>query len=1201
LHHEVPAAHLTGVTVSMRVMSAGDGYQYLLQSVAAGDGHRSLTQPLIAYYSEKGCPPGYWLGIGTHGLGTSDRRIEPGATVSEDHLRRLLGQGRDPVTGEPLGLPYFHHKTVEERIAARVEHLDPDLSTEHRAAAVERIEGEERERGSRRTVAGYDYTFSVPKSVSALWAIADATVQARIVEAHHQAVADVVALMERDVAATRVGHAGVAQVATRGLIATAYDHYDSRAADPQLHTHVVIANKVQGEDGKWRSLDGRPMHQAVVALSEHYNALLADRMTRALGVGWEQRDRGRDRNPAWEIVGVPDELSAEFSSRSAVIEAETDRLIDTYVSDHGHRPDERTVLRLRQQATLSTRPDKTHYSLAELTDQWRRRADRLLGQDAASWAQHVLATGSDPVLRAEDVGRDELVALGQVVVEQVQEKRSTWGRWNLSAEASRQTMGLRFASTSDREAVIGLITDAAEAASLRLTPPELTAAPAAFTRPDGSSVFRPRHSTIYTSTALLAAEDRLLNLSRAATGPALDPTSAARIARSPDEQGRVLSADQQPVVERISTSGRTVDVLVGPAGAGKTLALGALRRAWEAEHGSGSVIGLAPSAAAAEVLASDLGIGTENTAKWLYEHDHGRWDLTAEQLVIVDEASLAGTMLLDQLAAHAAVVGAKVLLAGDPAQLAAVDAGGAFGLLVRDRNASDEDGTPELADIRRFKNEWEKAASLRLRRGDTDVIDLYDEHGRIIGGGHDDMLDAAYRAWRTDVAAGRSSILIAETSDTVTALNQRARADRILARQVAVEGVALHDGTVAGEGDTIVTRENDRRLTTGRSWVKNGDRWTVVDAHPDGSLTVRRPGSRGRRGRVTLPAGYVAKHVELGYAITAHRAQGATVDTTHLVVHSSSMTREAFYVAMTRGRQANIAYVATDEAHLEDHQHTPGHDTGEVTARTVLYGVLQHQGAEKSAHETIEAEQEKWSSIAQLASEYETIAQTAQHQRFASAVAASGLDTDRTETVVGGESFGSLIAQLRRTEADGHQPERLLSRAIRAGGLDNAHDPAAVLTARLAKLTAARSGGTRPRRRPRYVAELIPEASGPMPNDMHRTLTELQALIEQRATVLASQAVQEGQSWVRRLGPPPSDPARRDAWEQQFRTIAAYRDRYDITGNDPVGPAPSGQGQRLDHQRADAAARRAQATAHEDIRRRHGPEQQIDSGRDLSR
>ena len=105
----------------MRVMSAGDGYKYLLQSVAAGDGHRPLTAPLIAYYTEKGTPPGHWLGTGVHGLGAAGRRIEADGTVTEDHLRRLLGQGRDPVTSDPLGLPHFRHKTVEERIAMRAE------------------------------------------------------------------------------------------------------------------------------------------------------------------------------------------------------------------------------------------------------------------------------------------------------------------------------------------------------------------------------------------------------------------------------------------------------------------------------------------------------------------------------------------------------------------------------------------------------------------------------------------------------------------------------------------------------------------------------------------------------------------------------------------------------------------------------------------------------------------------------------------------------------------------------------------------------------------------------------------------------------------------------------------------------------------------------------------------------------------------
>jgi conjugative relaxase-like TrwC/TraI family protein len=1140
-------------------MSAGDGYRYLLASVAAGDGNRSLTSPLIDYYTQTGTPPGYWLGAGIAGLGTEERQVNAGGAVSEQHLRRLLGQGGDPISDAPLGLPYYQRATVQDRVAARIGQLDADLRLAERAAAVQRIESEERERGTRRVVAGYDYTFSVPKSVSALWALADAATQAQIVQAHHIAIDEVIALMEREVAATRVGHNGVAQVGIRGLIATCYDHYDSRAGDPQLHTHVVIANKVQGADGKWRALDGRPMHAAVVALSEHYNALLADHLTRNLGVAWEQRGRGADRNAAWEFAGVPDRLLAEFSSRSAAIDAEKEALIAAYLAEHGHQPSTRTILRLRQQAALSTRPQKTMYSLAELSEQWCRRAGAMLGEHASTWAKRLLVASAEqaaPLIRAQDVTREDLAAIAQAVVEQTQAKRSTWRRWNLHAEASRQTMGLRFATTTDRETVVSLIADTAETASLRLTPPELTTLPAAFTRTDGSSVFRPRHAAVYTSAALLAAEDRLLELARRPSGPGLDRSLVDRVACSQDEQGRVLSADQRRGVEQIASSGRILDLLVGPAGAGKTLTLGALRRAWETTHGPGSVIGLAPSAAAAEVLAGELGIQTENTAKWVHEYNHDRWNFTAGQLVIVDEASLAGTTTIELLAAHAAEVGAKVLLAGDWAQLAAVDAGGAFGMLVRDcNNQPNSDPAPELADVRRFASQWEKSASLRLREGDTDVIDHYQENDRIVEGEHEQILDAAYHAWQADLAAGRASILIAENTETVDALNRRARADRVLAGQVSPEGVALHDGTVAGTGDTIVTRRNDRRLTTGRGWVKNGDQWTVLQADDDGRLTVRREGARGRRETVRLPASYVAEHVELGYAITAHRAQGATVETAHLFVHSSAMTREAFYVAMTRGRHSNVAYVATDEAQLEAHQHTPGFEDGQVTARSILGCILQHEGAERSAHETIASEQDAWTSIAQLAAEYETIAQAAQHDRFATAIADSGLDAEQVQAITGGESFGALVAQLRRTEADGYEPGEAVARVLRAGSLDGAKDPAAVLQARLARLIAARAGGTRPRQSPRYLAGLIPQATGPMPADMRRTLTELAKLIEQRADALTQQAIEGREPWVRRLGSPRSAPARHADWQRQLRTVAAYRDRYGLSGSDPLGQA----------------------------------------------
>ena len=338
------------------------------------------------------------------------------------------------------------------------------------------------------------------------------------------------------------------------------------------------------------------------------------------------------------------------------------------------------------------------------------------------------------------------------VVATVGVKRTTWSHWNLMAEASRHTMGLRFATTADREAVVGLIVDAAQQQSIALTPPELVHTPAAFRRPDGTSVFRPRHSVKYSSTVILDAEARLLDRAEATIGPRVRSATVRRVL----DRGRaLLSAEQASAVASIATSGHDLDLLVGPAGAGKTTAMRALRHAWGTEHGRGSVIGLAPSAVAAQALADDLGIACDNTAKWLHDRDHGpgRGDvgLRAGQLVIIDEATLADTTTLDRITSVAVSAGAKVLLVGDPYQLQSVDAGGAFALLA-DRRTD----VPELTELHRFTHDWEKEATLGLREGDTDVIATYARHQRIREGSSDGMLDAAYNAWRTDIMAGRT-------------------------------------------------------------------------------------------------------------------------------------------------------------------------------------------------------------------------------------------------------------------------------------------------------------------------------------------------------------------------------------------------------------------------------------------------------------
>ena len=1179
------------MTVSMRVMSAGDGYKYLLRTVAAGDGDRSLSTPLTRYYNAEGTPPGRWLGAGVAMLGSG--RISAGDQVSEAQLQLLVGMGRDPITGEPLGRAYPEYRTVAERIEARSGALDPSLGLASRAEALAAIEAGEAERGTRRAVAGFDFTFSIPKSASVLWAVADAGTQTLIADAHHAAVAEVVAFMEREVAATRAGASGrdgaVAQVDVAGLIATAFDHYDSRAGDPHLHTHVVISNKVQTVlDGKWRSLDGRPMHAAVVALSELHEAVFADHLTRMLGVSWEARDRGRDRNPAWVVTGVPEALVKEFSTRARHIDAETDRLIERYVETHGRRPSPATIMKLRAQATLTTRPEKEVRSLAALTASWRERAGRVLASDATSWARGVTANEEPLLLRADDVPLDMIDSLGADVVATVGEKRSTWHRWNLTAEAARQTMAYRFASTEDREAVVGMVVDAAEAASLRLTPPELASSPAEFRRSDGTSVFRPKHSALFSSEALLAAEDRLLERARTTTAPTVPLTTVERITKRPDSKGRMLGDDQAAALTKIALSGRMVDVLVGPAGAGKTTAMSALRRAWEREHGRGSVVGLAPSAVAAQVLADDLSIQTENTAKWLDTHDRTGETFRKRQLVIVDEASLAGTLSLDRITTLAAEAGAKVLLVGDHAQLQSVTAGGAFSFLVRDR-----DDAPELVDVHRFVNVWEKTASLALRYGRTDVIDTYAEHGRVIGGESEEMIDAAYTAWRTDTLDGRASVLVTDSNESVQALNNRARADLILDGTVnARREVELHDGTRAAAGDTVITRRNDRRLRAGRSWVRNGDRWTVTEVRDDGALTLHRAG-RTWGASVVVPAEYAAEHLDLGYAVTSYRAQGITVDSSH-VLADASMTRETFYVAMTRGREENIAYVAVDKpdpAHDGPH---PG-DNEDASARSVLFGVLQHVGAELSAHETITAEQDTWGSIAQLAAEYETLAAAAQHDRWAALIRSSGLSDDDAEDAIASPAFGALTAELRRAEANQHDVETLLPRLVGARGFGDADDIAAVLHYRVAKATGRPAGSGRARKAPRLIAGLIPEATGTMPSEMWQALAERRDLIETRTNVLLDTALTEKHEWIMKLGVQPKQARTARAWRNAARTIAAYRDRYGVTGLAPLGARAETETQKLDAARARAALDRAQNLAQpeqpeQERARRTGPQ-----------
>ncbi len=809
-------------------------------------------------------------------------------------------------------------------------------------------------------IAGYDLTFTAPKSVSVVWGLADGATRARLHEAHLAALATALRFVEHSVIRTRVGAAGCRQVKTRGVVAAAFDHWDSRAGDPNLHTHVVVANKVQGLDGAWRSIDGRTMHAAVVTVSELYDALLADEVSRRFGSSWSLRGRGERRNPAFELDGIGDDLLTEFSTRSEQIHVAEQRWAQEFAQRRGREPSRAETIKARQHLTRETRPPKVVRALRDLLADWANRARALTGLDPVDLAARALTGGYGRPLHATDVGPEVRAAIVAQVLEDVSTRRSVWSTWNLGAAALRSSMTLRMASPEDRLALTDDLVTLAGAACLRIDDRE-------------SERHRVGEET-FTSLELLEAERTLLDAAETDVPLGIHPL-ADRIA---DRHMTALADDQRDAAKAVLLSTRSLDVLVGPAGSGKTTTLAALAGAWRQVRGD--VIGLAPSASAAATLSEALGARCETAAKWVYESvgdgaaqralryrsetavladptasywdrnaanqrrgalavAQERWRFGRGDVVIVDEASMADTRTLAALVEQASAADAKVLLVGDHLQRGAVEAGGAFGMLAR------RGPTAELRTLWRFSHPWEARATLDLRHGQPAALDAYVHHGRISHGTHDDMLEDALAAATDADAQGRTVLLAASDKRTVNELNARTRAERIRTGAVRATGITLSDGLTGGIGDRIVTRRNNRRLRTTGEFVRNGDLWQITDLLPDGGLRVQPVGDPAS-GTLRLPAAYVAESVELGYATTTARSQGMTVDETHTVI-TAGMGREDLYVAVSRGRHLNRLYVATDRP---DPDCLPGGQPESV--REILERVLVTNHAETSATET---------------------------------------------------------------------------------------------------------------------------------------------------------------------------------------------------------------------------------------------------------
>ncbi len=846
------------------------GWRYFAEEIATGRED---------YFARSAQHPGRYLGRGAEAMGLA------GAEVDALGLERLIGHGADPRDGAAMGRGF-----------------SPDNDN---------------------VVAGYGLTFSPPKSVSVLWGTGEDELRNAVVAGHERAIASTLDFLQEHAAFTRRGAGGVFQVDTEGFVAASFLHRTSRAADPQLHTHVLVANKVLAEDGRWLSLDGRELYEHQKGAGMLYRSALRAELTASLKVAWTPVDE----NGIAEIEGVPKALIETWSTRRHEVESLGSELVARREAELGRELSGGERARCLQLAAYRSRAPKLDAETPTevLVARWRA--------EAASWGQAPERWLPRVVGQVRTSTPEDREAVVQVAIARLEETRATWGRSDVTEVLTTLLTG------TNADVLRARVEDAADevladhrvcslAAALPAEPPE------EMRRRDGMSAIERHGATRFTTEATLLREARVLYAVAKGrdAGVGLVPERTVHMALS----GSMLGADQQRAVRELLGGGEQVALLVGPAGTGKSRALGAAREAFEAA--GYRPIGLAPSAIAARVLSDEAGLNSDTLARFLLDVENGRRSLGHRDVIVLDEATMTRTDDLDRLVTHTARVGCKVVLVGDPHQLGAVGPGGLFATLVDSRGAS------ELETVRRFANAWEAQASLRLRARDVSVLAEYASHGRIVGGREEQMRAEAFELWRRAREERRSVLVMAGDNATVDALARRCREDLVALGEVEREGARIANGK-AGVGDEIVTLKNDRMLRWAPGeFVRNGERWRVVDRELSGALTVE--GIEGC-GRVTLPPGYVAEHVVLGYALTVHKAQGSTVDW-GIVLVDEQMTTQQLYVAMSRGREMNTALVVEQRC-------DPGVDilwgSRRLTPVELLANVMRRDGAGRSAHD----------------------------------------------------------------------------------------------------------------------------------------------------------------------------------------------------------------------------------------------------------
>jgi Ti-type conjugative transfer relaxase TraA len=773
--------------LSLGKLAAGpDAGRYYEEAVARGRED---------YYAGEGEAPGQWVGAGAATLGLQ-------GTVDDGQVGHLLA-GVDPATGALLG-----RKITEGRVA------------------------------------GFDLTFKAPKSVSILFGIGEPEIARLLRECHEAAVADAIGYLERQACRARRGKDGLVQVTGHGFVAAAFGHRTSRAGDPLLHTHVVVANRVQGPDGRWTALDARPVFAQAKTAGYLYQARLRAEVGERLGLGFGEVVKG-----SAELAGFSRELIEHFSRRRAEIVAELERR-----GEHS--------LAAARTAALATRKGKDYgVPMGRLRDEWRARA-----------AEHGLdRTAVDELLARPAV---EPAAPASVEFEELTRQASTFTRRDArQAVAAAHRAG---APAAVVEAEVDALLSSQEVVRIAVAGEE------------------PR----YTTAEQLALERELLDSARERrdddAGRARPDLTEEAIAR------RALSDEQAELVRELTSSGRGVEVVRAPAGAGKTFALDAAREAW-ARSGV-EVMGCALSARAAAELREQAAIDTTTIARLrlALEHGYGH-QLPFGGVLVVDEAGMVGTRDLAELSREADLRQIKLVLVGDDRQLPEIEAGGAF------RGLAEREGALELREVRRQRESWDRDALTDLREGRTEQFArAYAERDRLVTAPTSPALrERLADDWWQAQEAGEDGLMVALRRSDVADLNQRARERMRDHDRLRGDDIDLGDRSFAA-GDRVVCGHNDRGLD-----VTNGDRGDVI-AVTKGHVDVRL--DRGKE--VRLPASYADDgHLDHGYAITAHRAQGATVART-FVLGSDETYREWGYTALSRHRDQATLYLTAPAPYL---------------------------------------------------------------------------------------------------------------------------------------------------------------------------------------------------------------------------------------------------------------------------------------------